>query len=376
MKVYLDNAATTAIRTEVLDEMLVVMAQQYGNPSSPHSFGRSSKSVIELSRKKIAKLLGANASEIIFTSGATEANNWILNHAVTHLKVQRIITTKIEHHAVLDVVEHLEKSKRVEVVYLNLNEHGAVDINQLVATLSDHKPTLVSLMHINNEIGTITDIELIGKICKEHQALFHSDTVQSVGKLPINLAELQVDFIVASAHKFYGPKGIGFAYIKKNSGLKPLFLGGEQEKGLRAGTEATHQIAGMAKAIEIAYERHTAETQLIKNLRQYLISKIESNLPATIINGEANGLPHVVNLRLSKNTIDSELILFQLDMKGIAISKGSACQSGSSKPSHVLAQILPTSELQKPSIRVSFSHCNTAAELDYLVDCLTEIVNK
>src|SRR3970282_1494307 len=252
-KVYLDNASTTQLRPEVVQEMTKVLAEDYGNPSSTHSFGRNAKSILELSRKAVAKCLNATAQEIIFTSCGTEANNWILRSAVKDLKVKRIITSKIEHHAVLHTVQVLQNEFDIQVDYVAVKPNGEIDITDLVELLSQETKTLVSLMHVNNEIGTVLDLERVGRICKQYNVLFHSDTVQSIGKTEIDLQAIPIDFIVASAHKFHGPKGVGFAFVRKNSGLQPIFYGGEQEKGLRAGTEALHKIAGMAKALEHYY---------------------------------------------------------------------------------------------------------------------------
>ena len=372
-KVYLDNASTTAIRTEVIQEMIKVLSEEYGNPSSTHSLGRSAKNILELSRKSIAKNLNATAQEIIFTSCGTEANNWILRSAVKDLKVERIITSKIEHHAVLYTALALEKEYDIQVDYVAIKPNGEIDITHLVELLSQDKKTLVSLMHVNNEIGTILDLERIGRICQEHNVLFHSDTVQSIGKTTINLQSIPVDFIVASAHKFHGPKGAGFAFIRKNSGLQPLFFGGEQEKGLRAGTEALHQIAGMAKALELSYSNLEKERNQISVLRNYLISQFQSEFPAFEINGNIDGFYTVLNILLPFSADKTAMILFHLDMKGIAVSRGSACQSGSIKPSHVLAEILSIEDLKKPSLRISFSHFNTKEDIDILISALKTI---
>ncbi|TDD75512.1 cysteine desulfurase family protein [Flavobacterium caseinilyticum] len=372
-KVYLDNASTTAIRAEVVQEMTKVLTEDYGNPSSTHSLGRAAKSILELSRKSIAKNLNATAQEIIFTSCGTEANNWILRSAVKDLKVERIITSKIEHHAVLYTALVLEKEYGIQIDYVAVKPNGEIDITDLVELLSQQKKTLVSLMHVNNEIGTVLDLERIGRICQEHNALFHSDTVQSIGKTIIDLQKLPVDFIVASAHKFHGPKGSGFAFIRKNSGLQPLFFGGEQEKGLRAGTEALHQIAGMAKALEISQHNLEAERNYISELKNYLITKLEIEFPAFEINGSKDGFYTVLNFILPFSEDKTAMILFHLDMKGIAVSRGSACQSGSIKPSHVLAEMLSNDDLKKPSLRVSFSHYNTKEDIDILINALKTI---
>ncbi|PIF62280.1 cysteine desulfurase family protein [Flavobacterium sp. 11] len=400
-KVYLDNASTTAIRTEVIQEMTKVMTEDYGNPSSTHSLGRAAKSILELSRKSIAKNLNATAQEIIFTSCGTEANNWILRSAVKDLQVKRIITSKIEHHAVLYTALVLEKEYDIQIDYVNVKPNGEIDITHLVELLSqethikkefssdeikkwvpdnqnlnafsEEKKTLVSLMHVNNETGNVLDLERIGRICQEHNVLFHSDTVQSIGKATIDLQTIPVDFIVASAHKFHGPKGVGFAFIRKNSGLQPLFFGGEQEKGLRAGTEALHQIAGMAKALDVSYTNLETEQKHIAELKSYLIDQLKIEFPEFKINGNPDGFYTVLNVLLPFAAAKTAMILFHLDMKGIAVSRGSACQSGSVKPSHVLAEMLSEEDLKKPSLRISFSHFNTKEDVDLLIEALKSI---
>ena len=372
-KVYLDSASTTQIRTEVIQEMTKVIAEDYGNPSSTHSFGRNAKNILELSRKAIAKQLNCSSQEIIFTSCGTESNNWILRSAVKDLKVKRIITSKIEHHAVLHTVEALQKEYNIQVDYVALKSEGEIDITDLVELLSQEKKTLVSLMHVNNEIGTVLDIERVGRICQQYNALFHSDTVQSVGKTKLDLQVIPVDFIVASAHKFHGPKGIGFAFVRRRSGLRPLFFGGEQEKGLRPGTEGVHQIAGMARAFELSYHNLEADTKHISELKAYLIGQLEIEFPEYKINGNQEGFYTVLNVQLPFSEDKTAMILFHLDMKGIAVSRGSACQSGSISPSHVLEEILPKEEVNKPSLRISFSHYNSKEDIDYLISCLKTI---
>lgn len=372
-KVYLDNASTTQLRPEVVQEMTKVLVEDYGNPSSTHSFGRNSKSILELSRKSIAKQLNASAQEIIFTSCGTEANNWILRSAVKDLKVRRIITSKIEHHAVLYAVQALQNEYNIQVDYVAVKPNGEIDITDLVDLLSQETKTLVSLMHVNNETGTLLDVDKVGRICEQHNALFHSDMVQSVGKTEIDLQHLPVDFITASAHKFHGPKGVGFAYVKKNSGLQPLFFGGEQEKGLRPGTEAVHQIAGMAKALELSYANLETERHHISELKNYLINQLEVEFPAFEINGNQDGIYTILNILLPFSDDKTSMILFHLDMKGIAVSRGSACQSGSIRPSHVLAEMLSNEDLKKPSLRISFSHYNSKEDVDLLVEALKSI---
>ena len=369
-KVYLDNASTTAMRPEVIQEITKVMAEDFGNPSSTHSFGRNGKTILELSRKSIAKHFNCSAQEIIFTSGGTEADNWILRSAVKNLKTERIITTKIEHHAVLHTVLVLQAEFGIQVDYVNINHDGSIDLTHLSNLLSEDKKTIVSLMHVNNETGTILDLDRVCIICKQYNVLFHSDTVQSVGKTEIDLQKTQVDFIVASAHKFHGPKGVGFVFIRKNSGLQPLIFGGEQEKGLRAGTEAVHQIAGMAKALTISYENLDAERKYISDLKMYLIDQLENHFPGFRINGKKEDFYNIINIILPFSADKTSMLLFSLDMKGIAVSRGSACQSGSIKPSHVLKEMLSESDLKLPNLRISISHYNTEEDIDWLIESL------
>ncbi|KAF2334892.1 cysteine desulfurase family protein [Flavobacterium daemonense] len=372
-KVYLDNASTTAMRPEVIQEMTKVMTEDFGNPSSTHSFGRNGKTVLELSRKSIAKHLNCSAQEIIFTSGGTEADNWILRSSVEDLGVKRIITSRIEHHAVLYTVLALQADYGVQVDYVNVNADGTIDLTHLSNLLSEDKKTIVSLMHVNNETGTILDLERVGIICKQYNALFHSDTVQSIGKTEIDLQKTPVDFIVASAHKFHGPKGIGFAFVRKNSGLQPLIFGGEQEKGLRAGTEAVHQIAGMAKALAVSYEKLDEERAYISDLKNYLIEQLEIHFPGFRINGKKEDFYNIINIILPFSADKTSMLLFSLDMKGIAVSRGSACQSGSIKPSHVLKEMLSETDLKLPNLRISFSHYNTKEDIDWLIESLKTV---
>lgn len=372
-KIYLDNASTTAIRPEVIQVMTKVMTEDYGNPSSTHSFGRNAKNILELSRKSIAKQLNVNAQEIVFTSGGTEANNWILRSAVKDLGVKRIISSKVEHHAVLLALTALQKEFGIGVDYVNVLPDGSIDLTHLADLLSKEGKTLVSLMHVNNEIGTVLDLERVGLICKQYKALFHSDTVQSMGKMPLDLQKISVDFVLASAHKFHGPKGVGFAFVRKNSGLQPLFYGGEQEKGLRAGTEAVHQIAGMAKALELSYSHLDEETEQIFSLKKYLIEQLENVFPGVAFNGTKDSFYTILNVLLPFSEEKTAMILFHLDMRGIAVSRGSACQSGSVRPSHVLAEILSDDLIRKPSLRISLSHYNTKEDIDGLIEALKTV---
>jgi len=372
-QIYLDNASTTQLRAEVIEAMTDVLRNNFGNPSSTYSTGRSAKAVIETSRKQIAKYLNANSQEIVFTSSATEANNWVLQNSIKNLEVQRIITSKIEHHAVLNTVFELEKQYGIEVVFVKLLENGNINMNHLEELLKDEKPTLVSLMYVNNETGNILDIQKVGELCREYKSYFHSDTVQAIGKIRMDLQKLPVDFIIGTAHKFHGPKGIGFVFARKGIPLKPLFFGGSQEKGIRAGTESTHQIVGLTKALKLSYDNLEAEKEHILSLRNYLIEQLNQNFKGYKINGDSNGIYNILNVQFPFSESVISTILFSLDMKGIAVSRGSACQSGSSLPSHVLEEILPKNQLNKPSIRISFSHFNIQEDVDRLIEALNII---
>lgn len=375
--VYLDNAATTRVRPSVIDKMQETLTKHYGNPSSTHAFGRPAKTAIEKARKSIAKILNAHPAEIIFTSGGTEADNMILRGAVKDLGVKTIITSRIEHHAVLHTAEELERDHDIEIRYVDLDEGGNPDMDHLEALLkANSSKKLVSLMHINNEIGNIIDIQAICDMCKEYDALFHSDTVQSVGHFPWDVRKTPVDFMTAAAHKFHGPKGVGFAFIRKNSGLQPLIVGGAQERGLRAGTEPLHNIVGLEEAFLKAYEQLEEEQSYVEDLKRYFIEQIKREIPGVQFNGYSEDLERstytIVNLRLPLSEEQALMLLFHLDLKGIACSKGSACQSGSDQGSHVLNQILSEEELKKPSLRFSFCVYNTKEEIDYVVGVLKE----
>lgn len=376
-QVYLDNAATTRVRDEVIEKMQSALANCYGNPSSTHGFGRTAKTAIETARKTIAKYLNAHPSEIIFTSGGTEADNMILRCAVRDLGVDTIITSKIEHHAVLHTVLELEAEAGVKVLFLKLDSHGNPDIDHLKSILESEKgKKLVSLMHINNEIGNKLDIDTISEICKEYETYLHSDTVQSIGHYLWDVQETPIDFMTAAAHKFHGPKGVGFAYIRKNSGLKPMIVGGSQERGYRAGTEPFHNIVGLEEAFVLAYDNLEKEQKYVSSLKEYFIQSIMKNFPEARFNGLSGDMERstytLVNVRLPISQEKALMLLFHLDIKGIACSKGSACQSGSDSGSHVLSEILSEEELKKPSLRFSFSIYNTKEEIDYTIGVLRE----
>ena len=379
MKVYFDNAATTPLYPEVVEKITEVLSNTYGNPSSTHALGRGAKSLIEYSRKQIAKELNALPSEIIFTSGGTEADNFILHSCVRDLGVQVVISSLIEHHAVLHTLEVLAKEYPIQIVYVNLTERGDIDLQHLKNLLEQYteKKVLVSLMHLNNEIGNILPLKEVATLCKEKGAYFHSDTVQSVGHYPINLQEIPVDFITASAHKFHGPKGVGFAFIRKGIVLHSIITGGEQEKGLRAGTEAVHNIAGMEVAFNLCYKNLDKNTEKLKNLKQYFIHQLKHHFPEIVFNVTSESLEEssyaIVNVGFPALQHQDNTLLFQLDLKGIACSKGSACQSGSVQVSHVLSAFMPKEALQYPSLRFSFSAFNTIEEVDFLIESLKEI---
>ncbi|MEL0644836.1 cysteine desulfurase family protein [Olleya sp. Ti.3.14] len=376
--VYFDSAATTQLRPEIIEKMTQVMQQCYGNASSTHSFGRSAKAMIEQARKTVAKYLNVSASEIVFTSGGTEADNLALLSAVRDLGVKKIITSRIEHHAVLYTVQQLEKEYGISIDYVDLDNYGHVDYKHLESLLQSSQKTLVSLMHVNNEVGNILDIAKVSKLCKANNAMFHSDTVQSVGHYKLDLQELAIDFMAVSGHKFHGPKGVGFAFIRKNSGLKPLIFGGEQERGYRAGTEAVHNIVGLEEALKLSYENLEEERAYITDLKKYFIEKLVLNFSGVSFNGSSADFDKstytVLNVCLPIAPEKGPILLFQLDLKGIACSKGSACQSGSAKGSHVLSQILCYEDMQKPSIRFSFSKYNTKEEIDYVIEVLKEFI--
>ncbi|WP_341221406.1 cysteine desulfurase family protein [Polaribacter atrinae] len=370
--VYLDNAATTQIDDQVIEVIYSSMQHNYGNPSSIHQFGRKAKSAVETARKNIAKHFNVTASEIIFTAGGTEADNLILHNAVCNLGVKRIVTSKIEHHAVLHTCTHLQKAYNIIVDYVNVDEFGNVDPVHLEQLLSASKEkTLVSLMLVNNEIGNILDVDVVATICKNNNALFHSDTVQAIAHYAIDLQKIPLDFMVASAHKFHGPKGVGFAFFRKGFGIVPMLHGGEQEMGARSSTENVHAILGMEKALEIAVSSLEEDKNYIENLKKYFIFELKSISEDIQFNGLSSDLEKssytILNVRFP---FTNDMLLFSLDMAGIAISGGSACQSGSNKGSHVLQEILNDTDANKTSVRFSFSKYTTKEEIDFVVKYL------
>ena len=379
MNVYFDNAATTPLRAKVIDSINDCMKNHYGNSSSSHSYGRDNKSLLENARKSIASFINANENEIVFTSGGSESNNSILRSCVRDLGVKTIISSPIEHNAVLNVLDLLE-TEGVNIKYVKLDKHGEVDLSDLEQILKSHQGVkLVSLMHINNEIGNLLDIDEVARICKLHNSFFHTDSVQAMGHYKIDLRFTPIDFLSASAHKFHGPKGIGFSFIRNGVNLNPFIIGGPQERGLRAGTEAVDRIVGMQRALEISYENHDSEKKHIQGLKKYFIEKLKSFFPEVYFNGHSEKMEKssfkIVNVAIPINNSKSDLIDFHLDLKGIACSKGSACQSGSSKGSHVIEEFKNKNKILKnyPSLRFSFSFLNTKKEIDYLIESLLEL---
>ena len=376
MKIYLDNAATTPMLPEIISAIHESMQTTFGNPSSTHSFGRTAKTAVETARKDIAKYFNVTPSEIVFTAGGSEANNFILRNAVEHLGIKTIISSAIEHHAVLHTIESLEKEFNITNKQVKITSDGGIDYENLEIILQESSDkTLVSLMHINNEIGSILDLQRVSDLCKKNNALFHSDTVQGVAHFKIDLQIIPIDFITASAHKFHGPKGVGFAFFKKGTGIKPMLIGGEQERGARAGTENIHSIVGMGKAMQIAYKNLEKDTNYIQSLKSYFIKKLNKHIPNIHFNASSDNTQLssyiILNVRFPK---EISMLLFSLDLKGIAVSGGSACQSGSNKGSHVLNTILDEKEASNTSVRFSFSKLNNREEIDYVIKILKELL--
>lgn len=376
-KIYLDNAATTPLSEEVIDAMVSVMKVTYGNPSSTHSFGQEAKILIEKVRREVADYLHVTPAEIIFTSCGTESNNMIIKSCVDHLGVQRIITSPLEHKCVAETVLEMKNRRGVEVVYLRPDQKGDLDLAKLEELLKNSdKKTLVSLMHANNEIGNLLDINKVAHICKENNAFFHSDTVQSMAHMDLDFSKIPVDFASCSAHKFHGPKGSGFAFIRKSSGLKGIITGGPQERSLRAGTENVCGIVGLGKALELSLTNMSDYTSHIKEIKNYAIEKLVDEIEGVKFNGrssEDGSLYTVLSVLLP---FKDPMIGLKLDMKGIAISQGSACSSGASKPSMVLMMILNEEEMNSSTpLRISFSHLTSKEDIDALVDALKVIAS-
>ena len=373
-RIYFDNAATTAIDPQVLEAMLPYLHNNYGNPSSIYSFGRETRLAIENARKTVAKILNAHPAEIFFTSGGTESSNTAITASVRDLGCKHIITSPIEHHATLHTVEYLDTRDEAKVSYVNVLSSGHIDLEHLEQLLTaGTEKTLVTLMHANNEIGNITDLHAVGNLCKQYNAIFHSDTVQTIGHFPFDLRNTPVHFISGSAHKFHGPKGAGLLYINENVHIKPYIHGGGQERNMRAGTENVYGIVGFAKALELATANHEEESSYIKDVKYYLIDKLKKNIKGLSFNGDSMGLSNytVLNVSVPKSE-KTEMLLFNLDMEGICASGGSACTSGAQQGSHVIRAI--NSNPNQIPVRFSFSKYNTKAEADVLVEKLKEMM--
>jgi len=373
MKVYLDNAATTTLDKEVLEAMLPIMVEHYGNPSSIHAFGRQTRAAIEQARKTVARLLNCSPAEIFFTSGGTEADNMAIRCSIENLGIKHAITSAIEHHAVLHTLEELAAKGIIKLSKVNLIDNGHIDLAHLDELLKTNERSFVSLMHANNEIGNILPIMEVGVICQKYNAVFHSDTVQTVGHYPIDTKEINIQFLNCGAHKFHGPKGVGFIYISNDIQIAPMITGGSQERNMRGGTENVAGIIGLAKAMEISYRELAQHTEYILGLKNYMIQVLEQNIAGVTFNGDVKGnsLYTVLNVSLPPNE-NAEMLIFNLDINGIAASAGSACSSGSETGSHVLRAI--GTDMSRPSVRFSFSKFNTKEEIDYTVSKLKALV--
>ena len=371
--IYLDNAATTPVAPEVSEAMLPFLKEEFGNPSSIHQLGNRTRVAIEQARKKVAEWLHAHPSEIFFTSGGTEADNTALVQSVLDLGVKTIISSPTEHHAVIHTIQALEKRGWIKTIWLSVNAYGQIDLHELESVLKNQKEkTLVSLMHANNEIGTLHPLKRIAELCKEYNVYFHSDTVQTIGHLKIDLQHIPVHFIAASAHKFHGPKGIGFLYINRSIKINPFINGGSQERNMRGGTENVAGIVGLSKALELAYEHLEQDRVYITELKNYMIQQLSETIPDMQFNGYTNekSLYTILNCSFPPHP-QGLMLLYKLDIAGISASAGSACSSGSHTGSHVLKAI--NANPNRHSIRFSFSKYNTKSEIDTVVKVLHDI---
>lgn len=375
MKVYLDNAATTAMDDRVIEAMLPFMKSHYGNPSSVHSQGREVRTAIERARKKVAELLNATPSEIFFTSGGTEADNTAIVCGIESHGIKHAITSPLEHHAVLHTLEVCEKKGLIKLSILDVNEKGEIDLFQLEELLKANPNSLVSLMHANNEIGNLNDLEKIGTLCREYGAFFHSDTVQTMGHYTHNLKELPINSLVAGGHKFHGPKGSGFLYVNKDKKIHPFIHGGAQERNMRGGTENVIGIIGITKALELAYEEMESHQQHVVAIKQHFIKSLTEAIPEVQFNGLSaemdKSLYTVLNVSLPPSEANRGMLLFNLDLEGISASGGSACSSGATVGSHVLRAL--NHKPERDAVRFSFSRFNTIKEVDYTISKLKEL---
>lgn len=374
MKVYLDNAATTPLDKEVLAAMMPYLTEHFGNPSSTHSFGRKTKTAIENARRTIAKALNCTPGEIYFTSGGTEADNLAMHSSVKDLGCKHIITSPIEHSAVIKTAHTMEEQGLAKLSLVRLNQDGSVNLEHLEELLANNVKSYVSLMHGNNEIGNLLPLEKVSALCKQYGAIFHSDTVQTMGHYKFDLQAVPVDFLNASAHKFHGPKGVGFIYVNKNLKINPDITGGGQERGLRGGTENLYGIVGLAKAIELCYQDLEGHAKYVSDLKQYMVSELKKAVPGIVFNGQSASLDSlytVLNVTFPESS-NADMLLFHLDLEGVCCSGGSACSSGATKGSHVLEAI----GALKPgcaSIRFSFSRFTTKEEIDYAISKVKEL---
>jgi cysteine desulfurase len=375
-RIYLDNAATTALDPEVLQAMMPFLTEKFGNPSSVYSYGRETKMAIETARKTVAKILNANPGEIFFTSGGTESTNTAIHAAIRDLGCKHIITSPLEHHATLHTVEYIAHTGQATLSYVKLTDKGHIDMASLETLLAGNKErTLVTLMHANNEIGNLMDIKAVGELCKKYDAVFHSDTVQTVGHYPFDLKDIYVHFINGAGHKFHGPKGVGILYVNENITIRPYINGGAQERNMRAGTENLYGIIGFAKALEMATAGYEKDSAHILSLKAYMAGKLQETFPGIIMNGDTNGrsLYTVLNVSFPMND-RSDMLLFNLDMAGICVSGGSACTSGANSVSHVLKAIYNGKSATMVPIRFSFCRHNTVAEIDEVIEKLRELI--
>jgi cysteine desulfurase len=375
-RIYFDNAATTALDPEVLAAMMPFLTEKFGNPSSIYSYGRETKMAIENARKTVARILNVTPGEIFFTSGGTESTNTAVTAAIRDLGCKHIITSRIEHHATLHTVEQMAHFGHATLSFVNLTEKGHIDLNHLEELLKGNKDrTLVTLMHANNEIGNLLKIKAVGELCNKYDAIFHSDTVQTVGHYPFDLKNIYVHFINGASHKFHGPKGVGILYVNDNIRIKPYIHGGAQERNMRAGTENLYGIVGFAKALEIATQRHEEDSKHIKELKTYMAGQLQQTFPGVTFNGDTNGSSLYTVLNVSfPMTERSDMLLFNLDMAGICVSGGSACTSGANAVSHVISAIYNGQAASMVPTRFSFSRHNTKAEVDTVVEKLKELV--
>lgn len=373
-RIYLDNAATTSLDPAVLEAMMPYLTKYFGNPSSIYSYGRESRMAIENARKSVAKILNAHPAEIFFTSGGTESSNTAITASVRDLGCKHIISSPIEHHATSHTVEHLYHNGEAALSYVKLLPNGHIDLENLEELLAEsEEKCLVTLMHANNEIGNMIDLHAVGNLCKKYQAIFHSDTVQTVGHFPFDLRNTPVHFITGAGHKFHGPKGVGILYINENVKIKPFVHGGSQERNMRAGTENLYGIIGFAKALELATEHYETDSKYINDLKMYMMQQLHKQIPGVAFNGDPTGKSLYAVLSVSfPKTEKSEMILFNLDINNICASGGSACTSGADQGSHVIRAI--NNNPNQVTVRFSFSKHNTKDEIDQVITKLKELI--